>query len=90
MGRAQRQCQVYRQSLQQASALLQDHFSEENGQARGLRERIETLSRREVQVTLPDLAPALKALQAYVQQQETPESAAPAEPAADEQEAQRT
>lgn len=82
--------EVYRQSLQQASALLQDHFSEENGQARGLRERIETLSRREVQVTLPDLAPALKALQAYVQQQETPESAAPAEPAADEQEAQRT
>ncbi|WP_313027225.1 uroporphyrinogen-III C-methyltransferase [Pseudomonas lopnurensis] len=82
--------EVYRQSLQQASALLEDHFSEENGQARGLRERIEALARREVQVTLPDLAPALKALQAYVQKQETPESAVPAEPAADEQEAQRT
>jgi len=82
--------EVYRQSLQQASALLEDHFSEENGQARGLRERIEALARREVQVTLPDLAPALKALQAYLQKQETPESAVPAEPAADEQEAQRT
>jgi len=64
--------EVYRQSLEQASALLRDHFSEENGQARGLRERIEALRERQVAVELPDLAPALKALQGYIRKREAP------------------
>ena len=86
--------EVYRQALEQASTLLSDHFSEENGQARGLRERLEALSRREVAVNLPDLSPALQALQAYVEKRERPAADEPAETeaeAADEsQEAQRT
>jgi len=91
--------EVYRQSLEQASSVLKDHFSEDNGQARGLRKRLDELSQREVEVTLPDLAPALQALQGYVQKRErgdeaqapgSPES--PAQPEAENaaQEAQRT
>ncbi|MBA1273163.1 uroporphyrinogen-III C-methyltransferase [Stutzerimonas azotifigens] len=64
--------EVYRQSLEQARSMLQDHFSEDNGQARGLRERIEALRDRQVAVELPDLAPALKALQGYIRKRETP------------------
>jgi uroporphyrin-3 C-methyltransferase len=70
--------EVYRQSLDQAARLIEDHFSEENGQSRGLRDRIEQLAKRQVSVTLPDLAPALQALQAYVQKRE---SAGDSEPA---------
>lgn len=81
--------EVYRQALQQASALISDHFSEDNGQARGLRERIDALAQREVEVQLPDLSSALKALQAYVGKREAPNET-PAEPEMPEQEAQRT
>ncbi len=81
--------EVYRQALQQASALISDHFSEDNGQARGLRERIDALAQREVEVQLPDLSSALKALQAYVEKREVPNETA-AEPEMPEQEAQRT
>ena len=82
--------------------MLKDHFSEDNGQASGLRKRLDELSRREVEVTLPDLAPALQALQGYVQKRErrdeaqAPESSessdSPAQPEAENeaQEAQRT
>ncbi|QTF57452.1 uroporphyrinogen-III C-methyltransferase [Stutzerimonas frequens] len=88
--------EVYRQSLEQASSVLKDHFSEDNGQARGLRKRLEELSQREVEVTLPDLAPALEALQAYVQKRERRDAGdageAPAQPETQDakQEAQRT
>ena len=88
--------EVYRQSLEQASSVLKDHFSEDNGQARGLRKRLEELSQREVELTLPDLAPALEALQAYVQKRERRDAGdtgeAPAQPETQdaEQEAQRT
>jgi uroporphyrin-III C-methyltransferase len=66
--------EIYRQSLDQASRLIGDHFSEENGQSRGLRDRIEELAERQVSVTLPDLAPALQAMQTYVQKRESAES----------------
>ena len=83
--------EVYQQSLEQARSMLQDHFNEDNGDARGLRQRIEALAGRQVAVALPDLAPALKALQVYVQKRETPDSSEPEQPAAEtEQEAQRT
>ena len=78
---------VYRLSLEQASTLLKDHFSDDNGQARGL---------REVEVSLPDLAPALQALQAYVQKRERRDESDAGETSAQpeaqdaEQEAQRT
>nr|WP_178114187.1 uroporphyrinogen-III C-methyltransferase [Pseudomonas sp. SST3] len=70
--------EVYRQSLDQAARLIEDHFSEENGQSRGLRDRIEQLAKRQVSVTLPDLAPALQTLQAYVQKRESAENSEPA------------
>lgn len=85
--------QVYKQALQQASGLIADHFSEDSGQARGLRERLDALAKQEVEVELPDLSPALQALQTYVEKREAPADAAPAEPEAPEapaQEAQRT
>ena len=67
--------EVYQQSLDQAAQLIKDHFSEENGQSRGLRDRIEELKKRQVSVSLPDLSPALRALQTYVQQRESSENA---------------
>ncbi|WP_407294691.1 uroporphyrinogen-III C-methyltransferase [Stutzerimonas zhaodongensis] len=71
---------VYQQSLDQAAQLIEDHFSEENGQSRGLRDRIEELKKRQVAVSLPDLSPALRALQSYVQDRESSErSQSPAE-----------
>ncbi len=71
---------VYQQSLDQAAQLINDHFSEENGQSRGLRDRIEELKTRQVSVSLPDLSPALRALQTYVQKRESSESdASPAD-----------
>lgn len=69
---------VYRQSLNQAARLIEDHFSEENGQSRGLRDRIKQLAKQQVSVTLPDLTPALKAMQAYVQARESTDQGAPA------------
>ncbi|WP_181296436.1 uroporphyrinogen-III C-methyltransferase [Pseudomonas sp. Q2-TVG4-2] len=71
--------EVYRQSLDQAARLIEDHFSEGNGQSRGLRDRIEQLAKRQVSVTLPDLAPALQAIQAYVQKRESAGNSEPAE-----------
>lgn len=65
---------VYRQSLEQAARLIEDHFSEENGQSRGLRDRIEQLAKQQVSVTLPDLAPALDAMHTYVQKRESAQS----------------
>ena len=66
--------EVYRQSLEQAARLIKDHFSEENGQSRGLRDRIKQLADRQVSVSLPDLAPALDAMQTYVQKRESAQS----------------
>lgn len=70
---------VYRQSLAQAVRLIEDHFNADNGQSRGLRDRIEALSTRQVAVTLPDLAPALQTLQAYVQKRQNGQSDEPVE-----------
>jgi uroporphyrin-3 C-methyltransferase len=69
---------VYRQSLSQAARLIEGHFSEENGQSRGLRTRIGQLAERQVSVTLPDLAPALRAMQSYVQTRESADGNTPA------------
>ncbi|MCQ4307295.1 uroporphyrinogen-III C-methyltransferase [Pseudomonas stutzeri] len=69
--------QVYRQSLEQAARLIQDHFSEENGQSRGLRDRIGELAKRQVSVTLPDLTPALQAMQSYVQTRDSADNNEP-------------
>lgn len=67
--------EVYRQSLEQAAQLIDDHFSDDNAQSRGLRDRLQALAERQVAVTLPDLSPALDALQTYVQKRESAERA---------------
>ena len=69
--------EVYRQALGQAVEILAGHFSEDNANARGLRERIETLRNRQVAVELPDLAPSLEALQVYVQKRQSAADGAP-------------
>lgn len=69
--------EVYRQSLDQAARLIEDHFSEENGQSRGLRDRLKQLAQQQVSVTLPDLSPALQAMQAYVQKRESAQAGEP-------------
>ncbi|WP_409567092.1 uroporphyrinogen-III C-methyltransferase [Pseudomonas sp.] len=74
--------EVYEQSLQQASRLIADLFSEENGQSRGLRDRIEQLAGQQVAVTLPDLSPALEAMQSYVQKRESAEDRSASPPRA--------
>lgn len=79
--------EVYRQALGQAVEILAGHFSEDNANARGLRERIEMLRNRQVAVDMPDLAPALEALQVYVQKRESAaDDAAPAKDAQSEAE----
>lgn len=73
--------EVYRQSLAQAQDMLAGYFSEDNGQASGLRRRLGELAGQQVEVPLPDLGPALKALQGYVEKQQLPSGAGPeAEP----------
>ena len=96
MGRAQWQHPGLSAVAGAGEHTAQDHFSDDNGQARGLRERLEALTQREVEVSLPDLAPALQALQAYVQKRERRDESDAGETSAQpeaqdaEQEAQRT
>ncbi len=61
------QTQVYQQSLRQARDVLRGHFNEENPDSRALLARLDELSSQPVEVKAPDLAPALSALQAYLQ-----------------------
>ncbi len=62
--------EVYRQALGQAVSLLEQLFSEDNEQARALAERLRELMGREVAVELPELTPALRALQGYISERE--------------------
>ncbi|MFC3607633.1 uroporphyrinogen-III C-methyltransferase [Stutzerimonas tarimensis] len=60
--------EVFRQALEQARALLDEQFSEDNEQSRALSQRLAGLSQRQVAVELPDLTPSLRALQAYIEE----------------------
>ncbi|MDT4870342.1 HemX, putative uroporphyrinogen-III C-methyltransferase [compost metagenome] len=84
------QTQVYQQSLRQAREVIQGHFNEENPDSRALLARLDELAGQRVEVQTPDLAPALAALQAYLQRNpnaggdtavEAPEAAEPAKEA---------
>ncbi|MBD2837141.1 uroporphyrinogen-III C-methyltransferase [Pseudomonas sp. JM0905a] len=80
------QTQVYQQSLRQAREVLNGHFNEENPDSRALLARLDELAGQPVEVQAPDLAPALSALQAYLQRApgaaaEDSEAPAAAEPA---------
>lgn len=69
--------EVYRQSLAQAQEMLAGYFNEDNGQASGLRRRLGELAGQPVEVSLPDLAPALEALQRYVEKRQRADEAQP-------------
>ncbi|MDH4553621.1 heme biosynthesis operon protein HemX [Pseudomonas sp. BN417] len=78
------QTQVYQQSLRQARDVLQGHFNQENPDSRALLARIDELAGKPVEVQAPDLAPALTALQAYLQRSPGAAAAEVEEPAATE------
>ncbi|MNR37831.1 bifunctional uroporphyrinogen-III synthetase/uroporphyrin-III C-methyltransferase [compost metagenome] len=78
------QTQVYQQSLRQARDVLQGHFNQENPDSRALLARIDELAGKPVEVQAPDLAPALTALQAYLQRSPGAAAAEAEEPAATE------
>ena len=78
------QTQVYQQSLRQARDVLQGHFNQENPDSRALLARIDELAGKPVEVQTPDLAPALTALQAYLQRSPGAAAAEAEEPAATE------
>ncbi|AOE88080.1 uroporphyrinogen-III C-methyltransferase [Pseudomonas sp. TCU-HL1] len=61
------QTQVYQRSLRQAREVLNSHFNDENPDSRALLARLDELAAQPVEVQAPDLAPALSALQAYLQ-----------------------
>lgn len=75
--------QVYPVALQQAAAILQATFQQDNAQARALLASIEQLASQPVSISVPDLQPALAALQAYIarrlQAEEQPAAPAPGE-----------
>jgi uroporphyrin-3 C-methyltransferase len=58
--------EVYTMSLGQARAILQGAFQQDNSQSRALLASIEQLAAQPVSVSVPDMQPALAALQAYI------------------------
>ena len=62
---------VFKQALQQATEVLDAHFDVDNPASRSLRVALIELSARPIEVTPPDLSPALNAVQAYLQAKQT-------------------
>jgi uroporphyrin-3 C-methyltransferase len=62
---------VYQQSLQQARDVLNDQFNQDKPDVQALRNRLAELLTQPVSVAMPDLTPAMVALQAYVQLRES-------------------
>ena len=60
----------YEQALKQAQDVLDGYFNVELADSRALKLRIDELAKQPVTVQVPDLAPALSALQAYVSRRE--------------------
>ncbi|MEG9689626.1 uroporphyrinogen-III C-methyltransferase [Pseudomonas aeruginosa] len=62
--------EVYEQALKQAQDVLDGYFNVELADSRALKLRIDELAKQPVTVQVPDLAPALSALQSYVSRRE--------------------
>jgi uroporphyrin-3 C-methyltransferase len=73
--------EVYVMALDQARAILQGAFQPDNSQSRALQASIEKLAAQPVSVSVPDMQPALAALQSYIvrRQQIEDQPAAPTE-----------
>lgn len=61
---------VYQQSLKQARGVLDDQFNQDNPSVQALRARLSELVTQPVVVPMPDLMPALTAVQSYLQHRE--------------------
>ncbi|MCY1352866.1 Protein HemX [compost metagenome] len=81
---------VYRQALGQARDVLETCFNPDNPDSQALLARLGELLERPVAVELPDLGPALTAVQAYIGRRQAArnQAAPPAPAAADEEGAQ--
>ncbi len=62
--------EVYRQSLAQARALLTDYFNPDDLESQALARRIDDIAQRQITAEMPDLTPALRALEAYIAERE--------------------
>jgi uncharacterized protein HemX len=63
--------EVFQQSLTQARDVLNDQFNQDNPAVLALRNRLGELLTQPVSVVMPDLTPAMAAVQAYVQLRES-------------------
>ena len=59
---------VYQQALKQAKDILATSFDQQNPASRALLARLSALESQPIEVQVPDLAPALGAVQAYIEQ----------------------
>ncbi len=59
---------VYQQALKQGKAILATSFDQQNPASRALLARLTALEGQAIEVQVPDLAPALGAVQAYIEQ----------------------
>lgn len=60
--------EVYQQAVQQALALLEHYFAADHTAASALRSQLQELADAKVSLQMPDINPALVALQAYIQE----------------------
>lgn len=75
---------IYQQSLKQAQEIVDQQFGRNVQQSRAFAERLDELNQQSVELDVPDLQPALDALQSYIKQHrqlEEPEASAPVEEA---------
>ncbi|KRW61359.1 uroporphyrinogen-III C-methyltransferase [Pseudomonas sp. TTU2014-080ASC] len=89
------QAGVFRQAMDQARGTLDTYFDADHPNSRTLRTQIVELSQRPIEVSAPDLTPALNAVQAYIEaklsaraQAIAPAVSAPEQAAPEQQEAQ--
>ncbi|UVE19814.1 uroporphyrinogen-III C-methyltransferase [Pseudomonas sp. LS44] len=71
------QTAVYQQALKQARDVLEGSFNADNPDSQALRVHIDELIGQPVAVEMPDLAPALTAVQAYIVRRQAAEQTAP-------------
>jgi uncharacterized protein HemX len=68
---------VYRQALAQAQEVLGSHYNLNVAANRALHGRLGELARQPVSIEMPDLAPSLKAFQAYLKARQSPQPEEP-------------
>ena len=75
---------VFPVALEQAAAILKSTFQQDNAQARAMLKAIEQLASQPVSISVPDMQPALSALQAYITRRQQAEEQPAASPAGEQ------